>query len=126
MSAVPQATQAGAQGSGFPQNSQEDKFQSLFDDGAFEPQGPGAVPAETRAPAGPEASAPAEQSESRDAPAPEAEEPEYTSIEEFLTAQKFDVAAFQSLPITVKIDGETKSVPLKGCAQELPARGARQ
>jgi hypothetical protein len=51
------------------------------------------------------------------------EEKPYTSLEEFLTENKLDPAQFNELPVTVKIDGETRSVPLKDVIKSFQLEG---
>jgi hypothetical protein len=131
MSVVPQTTQQGVSQT-LPQNSQEDKFQSLFDSGAFEPtkkppeQGsePRArqeTPAEIAAREQPQGQEQGEQTTEQQAQAEE--EPEWSSLDEYLTHAKLDPQAFQSLPVTVKIDGETKQVPLADVIKSYQLEG---
>jgi hypothetical protein len=51
------------------------------------------------------------------------EGPEYTSLEEYLTQAKLDPQAFQALPVTVKIDGETRQVPLADVIKSFQLEG---
>ncbi|MDE2101729.1 MAG: hypothetical protein KGL39_31070 [Patescibacteria group bacterium] len=99
-----------------PEMDDADKFQSLFDAGAFEP---GGKKQEAEAPA-PEAAAPEAAPEAPEAAKPEAEAkpegeeeaPTYESLNAFLEAQKIDPESFQTLPVTVKVDGKESQVPL--------------
>lgn len=129
MSAVPQTTQSGVSQS-LPQNSQEDQFQGLFDAGAFEPTTkPAEPPEEPRArqetPA--EIAAreqPQEQEQAKEGEQAETEEePQWASLDEYLTHAKLDPQAFQSLPVTVKIDGEARQVPLADVIKSYQLEG---
>src|SRR6185437_5120110 len=123
MSAVPQTTQPGVQQS---QGSVEDQFQGLFDAGAFEPQ----KPVEPKAEAEPRQAEPEQRAEPE--PSKEAEqpvesqaddEPEWSSLDEYLAHAKLDPQAFQSLPVTVKIDGEARQVPLADVIKSYQLEG---
>lgn len=88
----------------------EDKFQSLYDSGAFEHK---PVPE-------PQAAAPEPASKSEaslpevEAPAPEAaDEPEYLNLEDYLTKSNLDRESFYDLPARVKVDGKESDIPLK-------------
>lgn len=95
----------------------EDNFQNLFDKGAFEPPKPEAAQG-----AAPQGDAPAPEAEAP-AGAAEPEEPEYVSVEDFLAKQNLDADAFRSLPVTVKIDGQTKAVPLSEVLKSYQLEG---
>lgn len=114
MSAQP-TTQAGVE--------PEDQFQSLFDAGAFEPgTNELAQPeAETSEPEG--ETEPAKVAPEKPAKVEAEEEPEYDSLEDYLAHAKLDPAAFQALPVTVKIDGETKLVPLSDVIKSYQLEG---
>lgn len=98
-----------------PQNAQEEKFQSLFDEGAFDSKA--APPADDQSQGEPEPLARAE------APQTEPEGPEYESLEDYLTHAKLDPEAFQALPVTVKIDGESRRVPLSDVIKSYQLEG---
>jgi hypothetical protein len=125
MSAVPQTTQPGVSQS-LPQNSQEDQFQGLFDAGAFEPT---KKPVETKVEPEPRQAEPEQRAEpepAQEAQTPEAEaeqEPEWSSLDEYLAHAKLDPQAFQSLPVTVKIDGESRQVPLADVIKSYQLEG---
>jgi hypothetical protein len=112
----------------------EANFQSLFDSGAlegatdpqrFEREEPRAIkpnPAEIAQAKQPEPS----EVEALQPEQPEAEEPEapqYNSLDEYLAQAKLDPQAFQSLPVTVKIDGETQQVPLADVIKSYQLEG---
>ena len=101
MSAVPQTNPLGSAG------ATEDRFQSLFDKGAFEPTPP--VGETEPAVATPAAAPPAAVSES--APA-EPETPEFSDLADYLTKSQIEPESFYKMPVTVKLDGQTKNVPL--------------
>lgn len=63
---------------------------------------------------------PAEQSQSAEN---EPEEPSYRTIDEFLAAQKVDPESFKSLPVTVKIDGQERQVPLHDVIKSFQLEG---
>lgn len=44
---------------------------------------------------------------------PEKEAPEYANLTEYLTKAEIDPDSFLDLPVTVKVDGETRDIPLK-------------
>jgi len=101
-----------------PQNEQVDRFQNLFDQGALNDTDTSErrfeKPDEPRT----RVENPAELEERKQAeqpavePEPQIEEPEYGSLDEFLTAQKIDPTSVQTLPVRVKIDGQERLVPL--------------
>lgn len=117
----------------------ETTFQNLFDAGALnekptdagrfdrpEPKATQPNPAELAAQVAPEPNEvealAAEQPVK--AVAAEADEgPEYASLEEYLTQAKLDPQAFQALPVTVKIDGETRQVPLSDVIKSFQLEG---
>lgn len=128
MSDVQATTQPGA---GEYSNADESSFQSLYDNGAFEPTH-GAGSDDTRrentqqtAQTGQQDDAAASQSQQTDpnaqapqdgqraAQQPDGEQtPAYASLDELLTSMKVDPESVKSLPVTVKIDGVEKAVPL--------------
>lgn len=97
--------------------STESDFDSLWDRGAFEAPKPAeAVKAE------PERIEP----KPVEAKAPEAEDdegPEYESLDDFLVKNKLDPDAFNKLSATVKIDGESKRVPLSDVLKSYQLEG---
>lgn len=92
--------------------STENRFQRLFEAGAFNADGkpeaqPSGEPArsETATPAGAEAA--------REGPAQAAEEgPEYANVEDYLQKAGIERESFLTLPIRVKVDGKDLDVPL--------------
>jgi hypothetical protein len=107
-------------------------FQSLFDHGAFEPDADRRPPLSEqlaeRRPAEPQRHAetpppqPVQEPESQTPPAPEppveapaaAEEgPEYRDLDDYLTQAKIERESFLAMPVAVKVDGKTETVPLK-------------
>lgn len=132
MSAVPQTTQQGVSQS-LPQNAVEDQFQGLFEAGAFEPtkkpvetrEEPRArqeTPAEIAAREQPQEPEQAEQAQGEQETETE-QEPQWASLDEYLTHAKLDPQAFQALPVTVKIDGEAKQVPLADVIKSYQLEG---
>ncbi len=101
--------EATTQTGGQSPTSIEGQFDSLWNAGAFEtvekPEEQQA--AETAVEPTQEAQAEPAQNDS-----PEEEGPQYESLDHFLTENKLDPESFRSLPVTVKVDGETKTVPL--------------
>lgn len=75
-----------------------------------------AAEAPVAAPEHPEAarqSAPEAPAENAAAPAPDAEEgPQYASLDAYLEHAKLDRTAFLGLPVTVKVDGQDRAIPL--------------
>lgn len=119
MSAVPQATPQGAT-QGLPQNSQEDKFQNLFEAGAFEPTEPRVAqenPDEKRQRLA-EAAPVEDQADTEQDAAPT-----WASLDDYLQEAKLDPQAFQALPVRVKIDGEEKAVPLAEVIKSFQLQG---
>lgn len=96
-----------------PQNALEDRFQGLFDaEVAREKEQPKTTqpnPAELAAAQQPE---PTDVEALGGEQAQEPQGPEYDSLEQYLEQAKLDPAAFQALPVTVKVDGKTQKVPL--------------
>lgn len=93
------------------------QFQGLFDDGL---KNEGATDPERferadKANEQPQREIPAPQ-KAQETPVPEKGpedgDEEYDSLEAFLSAQKLDPEQFQSLPVTVKVDGQERAVPL--------------
>lgn len=116
-------------------NTTESTFQSLFDAGALADPPTGADRDMDRAvKPNPAEIAQAQKPEPTDVEALEAEqpvkaepevqeEPEYSSFEEYLAQAKLDPQAFQALPVTVKIDGETRQVPLADVIKSFQLEG---
>ncbi len=111
--------------------SQADAFQSLWDQGAFAPTDEAGreLTAEQRAqverdaqglpPQGQQQGAEEregnqgqQQAQPQDGQQAAQEAKEYNSLEEYLTEQKLDPAEFLTLPVTVKVDGVERGVPL--------------
>lgn len=88
----------------------EEKFQSLFDAGAFEPTTNEGKPQEPPAAAQTQPASPAQPS-SVEPPAGD-QDPEYADLSDYLTKSNIDPETFYKLPAQVKINGETKPVPL--------------
>jgi hypothetical protein len=106
--------------------STEDGFQSLFEKGAFEPEKPKAaesgVEARTEAPAAAAAEPTVEETAAPETGTEEQGE-EYTSLDEFLSKNQIDADGFRSIPVSVKIDGETKLVPLQDVLKSYQLEG---
>ena len=105
----------------------ESNFQSLYEAGAFNADGkpdpaPTAAP-DTATPAPPAAQAPAPADPAAPADAPAADEPEYQSLEDYLTKANVDPASFHELPVTVKIDGKTSQVRLADVIKSYQLEG---
>lgn len=88
----------------------EAAFQGLIDKGLFND-------AATKAPAVPPQPAAAVASAGGElavgqAPSPEPEPPEFTSLDDYLTKSGIERAGFLELPVTVKVDGQESQVPL--------------
>jgi hypothetical protein len=97
----------------------EDQFQGFFDAGGLgDPKPEVAPPIEPE-----ETPEPVEAKGTKEAPEAAEEESEYGSLDEYLTAQKLDPLAFQALPVTVKIDGETRQVPLSDVIKSYQLEG---
>lgn len=107
-----------------------ERAQSLWDAGAFNPDG---KPDPTQGQKGPEkapesAAAPATGATASEAPAsaseaaPEPEAPVYSSLDEYLEKSGLEAQSFYELPVSVKVDGQTSQVKLadllKGHQQE--------
>ncbi len=110
--------------------SQADAFQTLWERGAFAPtdEGGGELTPEQRAQAEREAQGgdaekqqsgeqqQGEEGQQReqqpDAQQAADEAKEYSSLDEYLTEQKLDPAEFMTLPVTVKVDGVERAVPI--------------
>lgn len=110
----------------------ESDFQSLFDNGAFDvekpelegQQGEQQADEQTQGDEGQQG----DEGEQGDEPPAAATKKkdgdvEYDSLEDFLTKSNLDADAFRSLPVTVKIDGETKSVPLADVLKSYQLEG---
>jgi hypothetical protein len=114
--------------------SLEDQFQGLFEAGAFDlankhpEQTPGdpQPSTETQNDADQSQSAQALEDAQKSATGQEetqSEETTYQTLDDFLTAQKVDPESFKTLPVTVKIDGETKLVPLQDVLKSYQLEG---
>lgn len=94
----------------------EETFQGLFDAGALETPKEGEKPKEGKA--APVAEAPVAEQENAleqgaEKPAEgEEETKDYESLDAYLKDAGVDPESFQTLPVTVKVDGQTKQVPL--------------
>lgn len=51
------------------------------------------------------------------------EEPEYQSVEDYLSHAKLEPNSFYELPVTVKVDGKTSTVPLKDVLKSYQLEG---
>lgn len=128
MSDVQATTQTGA---GDYSNSDESAFQSLYDNGAFQPSTHSLDPEEQarvanqNAQTGQQDAAAASQGQQTEQNAQAQQDgqqqtqqaegektPAYASLDELLTSMKVDPESVKSLPVTVKIDGVEKAVPL--------------
>lgn len=81
--------------------AQEDRFQSLFEAGAFDPADK-VTPPSSEALSGTEPSG-----------EPEPEIPQYADLDDYLTKAGMERDTFYELPVTAKVNGESKLVPLK-------------
>ena len=108
--------EATTQSGGQPTTSIEGQFDSLWDAGAFdlanEKPKPEAVEAQSEDRADTRTEQPPQDAQQATQEPEEPEGPEYESLDHFLTENKLDPESFRALPVTVKIDGETKTVPL--------------
>ncbi len=109
MSAVLQQNPSGGNPLGAA-GATEDRFEGLWQAGAFNADGK-PDPAQGQAPAANEPAPVAEAPVAEAAPA-EPETPEYTDLSDYLTKSQIDPESFYKIPATVKIDGQTKQVPL--------------
>jgi hypothetical protein len=130
MSDVQATTQQGAAASG----DTEGHFESLWQQGAFEPEkradavDSAAQDASAAAQAGAQDDATGQQTQGDDQAAGDAaakadEAPAYTSLDELLTSLKVDPASARSLAVTVKIDGQEKAVPLEDVIKSFQLEG---
>jgi hypothetical protein len=108
-----EATQTGAL-------DQEDQFQSLFDAGAFEP--PKQTEVTEQSQEEPQDEQPKLDNDGVEGDAAE-EEVSYSSLNDLLTAHKIDPESVKSLPVTVKIDGQEKQVPLSDVIKSFQLEG---
>lgn len=97
----------------------EGKFETLWNKGAFNPDGKpdpsqGQAEPETPPAAHQTAAAPSPQSspEAELSAQPEPEGPEYSNLSEYLSKTGVEAESFYKMPVTVKIDGKTEDVPL--------------
>lgn len=122
---LPDTTPTGVSQTAAPANiSSEDRFQGLWDAGAFEPEkkteaAPTQQAAQQAQPEGQEQQK-TQEGEQKEA---EVEAKEYTNVEEYLKDNGIEPEAFQALPVTVKIDGETKQVPLSEVIKSFQLSG---
>lgn len=101
--------------------STEDRFESLWQGGAFDSQDPKEAQQlrEGRGQTTPSDSAapvidPAKQVTATDPAAPQVDEgPDYANVEDYLQKAQIAPESFYELPVTVKVDGKTSQVPLK-------------
>ena len=102
--------------------STEDRFESLWQGGAFDSQNPKEAeqlrqergqPDPTPAAAAPVTSAPSKEDASAATAVPEQEGPDYANVEDYLQKAQIAPESFYELPVTVKVDGKTSQVPLK-------------
>lgn len=103
--------------------SVEDRFESLWQGGAFDSQDPkeaAQLQAERGTP--PQAATPpktetpptqAEPQVTADPTAQQEEGPDYANVEDYLQKAQIAPESFYELPVTVKVDGKTSQVPLK-------------
>ncbi len=91
----------------------EDRFQSLFDAGAFNADGK-PDPAQGQTPAAPTQSTEASDTAPEPVKATEAAEtdPDYANVEDYLQKASIDRESFFKLPVRVKVDGQESDVPL--------------
>lgn len=121
-----EATPAGAPGA-----SPDAQFQSLYDSGAFSTDGQvpnDAEQPERREEAQPEpkaAEAPAAPEVQPEGQPPEGEEQpaSWENLDQFLTENQLDADQFKSIPVAVKIDGETRHVPLSDVIKSYQLEG---
>lgn len=113
----------------------ESHFQGLWDSGAFDPNGKrpddSASTAQTdqqtrRTAAQDDPAAQTDQQASQttdDAQTTQEDAPAYSSLDELLTSMKVDPESVRALPVTVKIDGVEKSVPLADVIKSYQLEG---
>lgn len=115
-------------------------FQNLYDSGAFSTDGK-TIPDDAERRPEPATPEPAErktaaeqvpvEAEAKPAEAetkPEGEQTEeqpqsWESLDQFITENKLDAEQFKSIPVTVKIDGETRNVPLSDVIKSFQLEG---
>lgn len=99
--------------------SAEDSFQSLWEAGAFEPEkkAPETAVAETVDPNATKVETAPEGETETD------EGPEYASLDEYLQKAGIDPNSFTTLPVTVKVDGQSKLVPLQDVLKSYQLEG---
>jgi len=111
----------------------EDQFQSLFEAGAFDPNGKPPT-AEEGGRAAPEPQERPDlgnqQVEGDQKPPAQGQEPPlveepktWDSLDQFITENELDPEQFRAIPVTVKIDGETKNVPLSEVIKSYQLEG---
>lgn len=112
-----------------PSISDETTFQGLFERGALEaPETP--PKQEVQKPAAAEAPAVATENASEAKPEVQAadaegepEEKDYASLDDYLKEAGIEPESFQSLPVTVKVDGQTRQVPLSDVIKSYQLEG---
>lgn len=102
---------------------QESQFQQLYDTGAFDPNGktPEDASAQTAREEGTQSESTAAGPEQGSQA--EAQESTYSSLDDLLTSLKVDPTSARSLPVTVKIDGQEKQVPLQDVLKSYQLEG---
>jgi hypothetical protein len=109
----------------------EKHFEDLWTKGAFNPDGKpdatqGQAPERTDSPP---AQDPADASSREVIPPaelsaqPEPEGPEYTDLTDYLTKTGVEADSFYKMPVTVKVDGESKAVPLSDVIKSFQLEG---
>lgn len=99
----------------------EDNFQRLHDVGAFNADGkPNAEQSSPEAPPLEERAAPLADNQGA---AVVDDGPDYASLEDYLSKSNVEAASFYELPVTVKIDGETKQVKLSDVVKSYQLEG---
>lgn len=115
--------------------SQEDAFQSLYDSGAFSPDGAPPADAERPAPrqerpqldnAGVEGdtkiTTPQESAQQQEGQGEEAPR-SWENLDQFLSENELDPEQFRAIPVTVKIDGESRNIPLSDVIKSFQLEG---
>lgn len=107
-------------------SSAEDKFQGLWEAGTASPAPEPAQGPSGAAPASPEQPAPAAEAAPEpvkaETPAEDAG-PDYANLDDYLTKSGLERDSFYDLPVTVKIAGESKLVPLRDALRSYQQDG---
>ncbi|HTO43137.1 MAG TPA: hypothetical protein VML56_03600 [Burkholderiales bacterium] len=113
-------------------NSSEDTFQNLWDKGAFNADGK-PDPAQGQAEDSPAAAASPqqattlsgepEQAQAQQRATQETEGPDYANLDDYLQKSGVERDSFYDLPVTVKIGGESKLVPLRDALRSYQQEG---